>query len=271
MEFSILQSLVQVAPLLQQMFSADIGIGITDREKFLAYLPGRELNFGVKPGDPIQDEAMKFTLSTGKRFVDTIPEQAFGVPFRAIVVPVYEGRELVGCVGIAQSLRNESHIQNITHLLTDTMTQLVASSEEISASAEESASRAEYMAGEAIKVKDYVTSTNEILSSVKYIADRTRLIGLNAAIEAARAGEFGRSFSVVADEVRKLADKSQQSVQEANDILGRLQDSINQLSNFIQDIQSTTQGQAASSEEIAASTEEITAVIEELHGLAQKL
>lgn len=267
----MLHSLVQVAPLLQQMFSSDIGIGITDREKFLAYLPGQELNFGVKPGDPIQDEAMKYTLSTGKRFQDVVPEQAFGVPFRAVVVPVFEGREVVGCIGLAQSMRNESQIQNITQHLTETMNQLVASSEEISASADDSASRADYMASEAVKVKDYVASTNEILGIVKYIADRTRLLGLNAAIEAARAGEFGRSFSVVAEEVRKLADKSQQSVQEANEILGLLQSSINQLLSFISDIQATTQNQAAASEEVAASTEEITAVIEELYSLTSKL
>lgn len=267
----MMQSLVQVAPLLQQMFATDVGIGITDREKFLLYLPGRELNFGVKPGDSIQDEAMKYTLSTGKRFENVVPEQAFGVPFRAIVVPVFEGRELVGCIGLSQSLRNEAQIQNITQQLTETMNQLVASSEEVSASADDSANRADHMAKEAVKVKEYVNSTNEILNMVKYIADRTRLIGLNAAIEAARAGEFGRSFSVVAEEVRKLADKSQQSVQEANEILGHLQGSIKELLNFINDIHSTTLNQAAASEQIAASTEEITAVIEELHGLANQL
>jgi len=52
------------------------------------------------------------------------------------------------------------------------------------------------------------------LSTVKRIADHTRLLSINASIEAARAGASGRAFGVVVDEVKQLADNTGDSTRE---------------------------------------------------------
>lgn len=62
-----------------------------------------------------------------------------------------------------------------------------------------------------------------ILGTIRAIAEQTNLLALNAAIEAARAGDQGRGFAVVADEVRLLASRSQQAVEEIQQMIVQLQ------------------------------------------------
>ncbi len=61
-----------------------------------------------------------------------------------------------------------------------------------------------------------VTAATDMISG---IANKTRLLSLNASIEAARAGESGKGFAVVADEIGTLAANSAESVKQINEIV----------------------------------------------------
>jgi methyl-accepting chemotaxis protein len=93
----------------------------------------------------------------------------------------------------------------------------------ITSAMEEIRERVDAIARDIVTLSDRTQQIGEITATVNGLADKSKLLALNASIEAARAGEHGKGFAVVAEEVSKLAEQSKEATAQVESILGDVQ------------------------------------------------
>ncbi|MDQ7784881.1 MAG: methyl-accepting chemotaxis protein [Desulfomonilaceae bacterium] len=70
-----------------------------------------------------------------------------------------------------------------------------------------------------VRLSEHSRAIEEIIATVKDLADQSNLLAVNASIEASRAGEHGKGFAVVAHEIKALADQSGDATDQVRSIL----------------------------------------------------
>ena len=265
-ENKVIESLKIALPMIQKLFPLDVMFGMTDLEKFLYYLPGKEIDVKLPVGAPIPEKAgFRKVLATGEPASATVPKEAYGVPFKSSSLPIKdEDGTTLGVLTMGVSLKNQEVFSNAAQSLAATSQEINATTEEIAATATSLVNTINDLQTIGNCVVQELQKTDEILNFIKNVADNSNLLGLNAAIEAARAGEHGRGFAVVAEEIRKMAMTSAASTHDITKLLMNIR-------NDVAAIESKLTGCSEQSQHQAAATEQISAAIQQLASSATEI
>lgn len=172
---------------------------------------------------------------------------------------------------IAARLQERRHLELIREVVdevSNSVAQAVANIGSISAGSED-LDQANTAVTEAVSsARTRVDDTNQLLEFILDVADRSGLLGLNAAIIAAQAGKHGRGFAVVAEEIRKLAKNSSSSADQITEVLEQVQASIAEVSSISTQTKTISERQLHAIQQLASDIASIKASVDTLSSIA---
>lgn len=268
----LLKSFLNLIPYFKHYFDDELIFTISNTEKFLLVQDSTNLRMASKTGDKIPNGcAADVCLRAKKPISVVVPKEVFGVPLKAMAVPVYEDNRIAGTMVIGMSLTKKEKISDMSNSLSDSLSK-------ISTNLFDMSSGIQNISGANSDIQKFIEITNEnakktdeVLEFIESIAKKTNLLGLNAAIESSRAGEFGKGFSVVSNEIRKLSLSSKDSINQINEILNNVQDSINQIYERFNHSNELLDDQAVKLQEINAKIQELDSTAAILKEFAAKI
>ena len=269
----ILDHYLYMLPRFNDMVFADVGIGLFDTEKCLNYIPGKKMDLGAKPGDPVKPgSGVQRSMQTRQRIVSKVDKAVYGRPYIVVAMPITNSKnEVIGAVAVSEPTDNIDEMKGMSERLADNINTLASTTEEIAAQTEEIAATSRTLAQNAVVSKKRTLETNAMLDLIRTVASQTNLLGLNAAIEAARVGEQGRGFGVVAEEIRKLATTSTESLKGIDAVIKTLQLDSEKAVLEAGHIDSVISQVAGALDQVAQTVQDIREMMLKLDSLANKL
>jgi hypothetical protein len=261
----LLGSILTVAPILQKAFLFDCMVGVTDREKFLAYYPAQGLNLGIKVGDPLRPGSINATaIAEKRRVVRKIGKELYGIPYIAVGYPILENGEVVGCLATGVTTDQEDRLRGLAENLTDALEDIALHTESLAREADYLAQASHTLSDVAKQMENKIAETSQINQLIRNISTRSNVLGLNAVLEAARAGAAGRGFAVVAEEIRQLSQTTSSSAKNIFRILDEMNELVSMVSS---EMEKTLNNSIQQSTRI----QELDAVMQQLRNMAEQL
>ncbi|MDD4600719.1 putative sensory transducer protein YfmS [bioreactor metagenome] len=268
----ILNRYIEVFPCLTELFSGDVGVAVTDREKYLLYKPGKELDLRIPAGTLLKtNTAVYQAIQQGRRTITRGDKAVFGLPYIAMALPIYHDKHVIGAAVIIQSTEQQNAMKEMAAQLMDSISVLASTTEEISAQSEEISGVSQTLVRMAQESQSRLKETDQVVRLIRDIASQTNLLGLNAAIEAARVGEQGRGFGVVAEEIRKLAGSSADSIQKIDRIISTNRADSQNMYQQMEQIGAAISQIAMAISHVSGAVQQASVMSSELDGLADSI
>lgn len=270
----IREDLIQALQVFHRIMDQEIGIGLSDTEKFLFYVPAKDLDLHAKVNQPLTPGTGIYRVIHEKlpQLAARVDKKVHGIPYITRSGAIYnETGEIIGAIAITQSMQRHETIKETSEILLDSINLMASTSEEITAQTEEITSVAQVLAKVAEESQARVKESNLALELIQNIAGQTNLLGLNAAIEAARVGQAGRGFGVVADEIRKLAASSNNTVEQIRSIISGIQHDNHTTYQQIKQVEEGITEIAEAITQLVAATQELRATATILDQEAEKI
>lgn len=224
-----LEKIVDVLPLMQQLFEHEVYITVIDAE---GVVQGFVVPNGVIPqlrvGESFHDPSGAFeqVITTGKPKKNHLPKEVMGEAFEGMLVPVKDGRKVVGCITCTYSVDLKNQNVEIAEQFRKSVKEVNESIQTMVEGIENIFKMLSEVNQVTSNVESDVNTATEVVGKISSTASRSNILALNASIEAARSGEYGRGFAVVANQMGKLANDSGSSATEIKSTLDIITDHL---------------------------------------------